>query len=246
MKIERTTLNIALLVDGDNASAAKLCDALIFASGYGQVIVKRIYGDWSKPALAKWKEPAREYSFRLVEALSFVSGKNTSDIMLAIDAMDLLHSKLIDGFCIVSSDSDYTPLAQRIQEEGLLMLGYGESKTPAAFVNSCRKFIFSNKEIEPENKTKLKSGDSPDTTLEKEAHLFDKAYLIAKTEGKEEATLSQIGMAMKKLLPKYKPRRYGCKTLGDIYNRLGKYEVVQTGQKGIYNVVKLTNNDGNK
>lgn len=229
-------LKLAVLVDGDNASNLKLAGALEFASRYGQPIVKRIYGDWSRPSLASWKETAKELSFRLIEALPYVKGKNTTDIALAIDAMDLLHSKNIDVFCIVSSDSDYTLLAQRIREEGLLVLGYGESKTPASFINSCKEFLFSDRQTDV--KPKPGKGDTPETILRKEAHLFDQAYDIAAADDKEEVTLSQIGMAMKKILPKYKPRRYGCKTLGAIYEKLEAYEVIQTGEKSIYNVVR--------
>lgn len=138
-------IKLAILVDADNASVAKLNELIVFATHYGQATVKRIYGDWSRPALSSWKEPAREYSFRLIEALPYVKGKNTTDISLIIDAMDLLHSGSVDGFCIASSDSDYTPLAQRIREEGLLILGYGESKTPESFINSCKDFKFSDK-----------------------------------------------------------------------------------------------------
>lgn len=230
---------VAVLIDGDNASSAKLADVTELASGYGQVIVKRIYGDWSKTSLSGWKEPARELSYRLVEALPYVKGKNTTDIVLVIDAMDLLNSKNIDVFLIASSDSDYTPLAQRIREEGITVIGYGESKTPISFVNSCKKFIFSDRE--PEKNTKSEKGDTPPVLLQKEAELFDKAYEAA-ADGKEEVTLSQIGMAMKRIKPKFKTGRYGCKTLGAIYEKLDKYEVIQTGQKGIYNVVRKKKN----
>jgi uncharacterized protein (TIGR00288 family) len=226
---------VAILVDGDNASSGKLGDVSELASAYGEVIVKRIYGDWSKSALSGWKEPAKEYSFRLIEALPYIKGKNTTDIALVIDTMDLLNSKNIDVFFIAASDSDYTLLAQRIREEGATIIGYGESKTPAAFINSCKKFIFSDRE--PEKNPKAEKGDTPAVLLQKEAELFDKAYDAA-ADGKEEVTLSQIGMAMKKIKPKFKTGRYGCKTLGAIYEKLDGYELIQTGQKGIYNVVR--------
>lgn len=235
---------IAILVDGDNI----FCNpetVLQFVSRYGEATVRRIYGDWSKPSLARWKEPARAYSFRLAEALPYIKGKNTTDIALIIDAMDLLHSGSVEGFCIVSSDSDYTLLAQRAREEGLLVLGCGEGKTSASFVSSCKDFLYSDKQPEEQQEKqqpcsvqpKPVKGDSPGSILEKESHLFSKAYDMASTDGKQEVTLSQLGMAMKKILPKYKPRRYGCKTLGEIYGKLG-YQVIQTGVKGIYNIVR--------
>ena len=245
---------LAVLVDGENISSLKLKEIVDFAARHGSVIVKRIYGDWSKPEMARWKEAAMEYSFRAVEAMPYIKGKNTTDIVLVIDAMDLLNAGNIGGFCIAASDSDYTPLAQRMREEGFLVLGCGESKTPVAFINSCKKFLYLDKEPEEKAKKKDKTkdktkettvfqivqkpekGDTPDVILTKEAHLFDKAF---EAVGKDEVTLSQLGTELKKLFPKYKPRRYGCKTLGDIYQKLEKYEVIQTGIKGIYNTVRL-------
>ncbi|MBF0649256.1 NYN domain-containing protein [Dysgonomonas sp. GY75] len=233
--VENPAQRVAVLVDGDNASSAKLQDVTELAGRYGEVIVKKIYGDWTKTGLSSWKEPAKEFSYRLVEALPYVKGKNTTDMTLVIEAMDLLNSGNIDVFCIVSSDSDYTPLAMRIREEGLIVIGYGESKTPAAFVNSCKRFVFSDQIAQ--SGSNPGKGDTPGILLKKEADLFDKAYELA-IDGKEEVTLSQIGMALKRIRPKFKTRRYGCKTLGAIYERLDGYEVMQTGIKGIYNVVR--------
>jgi hypothetical protein len=124
----------------------------------------------------------------------------------------------------------------RIREEGLIVIGYGESKTPVAFVNSCKKFVYSDQVI-PATDAKPEKGDTPAVLLKKEAALFDTAYELA-FDGKEDVTLSQIGMALKKLKPKFKTGRYGCKTLGAIYEKLDGYEVIQTGVKGIYQVVR--------
>lgn len=226
---------VAVLIDGDNASSAKLQEITEFAGRYGEVIIRKIYGDWSKTSLSSWKEPAKEFSYRLIEAMPYVKGKNTTDITLVIEAMDLLHSGDIDVFFIASSDSDYTSLAMRIREEGLIVVGYGESKTPVAFVNSCKRFVFSDQIAQTDNKSE--KGDTPDILLKKEASLFDKAYELA-IDGKEEVTLSQLGMALKKIKPKFKTKRYGCKTLGMVYEKLDGFDVVQTGVKGIYNVVR--------
>lgn len=119
---------IAILVDGDNASPDKLNEIIQFVSKFGNPIIKRIYADWTKLGMGKWKEPANEYSFRLIEAPSYVSGKNTTDIALIMDAMDILHSDIVKAFCIVSSDSDYTLLAQRIREDGLLLSAMVKAK----------------------------------------------------------------------------------------------------------------------
>lgn len=227
---DKNPISIAILVDGDNATASKLNEVIKFVSSYGAPIVRRIYADWSKTATSQWKEPAKDLSFRLIEAPSYVKGKNTTDIALVMDAMDLIHSGTVNGFCIVASDGDYTLLAQRIREEGLLMLGYGETKTPSAFVNSCRQFAFSDKIPE-----KIKQSDM---LLLKEADLFDKAFETA-ADGKVEVSLSLVGTALKKLKPKFKTSRYGCQTLGAIYQKLDKYELIQTGDKNINNVVRL-------
>ena len=219
---------IAILIDGDNASPDTIGEVIKFVSQYGYPSVKRIYGDCTKSAMAKWIEPAKEFSFRLIEVLVNVKGKNATDIALVIDAMNLLHSGTVDGFCIVSSDGDFTLLAQQIRENGLTVLGYGETKTPGAFVNSCKKFMFSDREHE-----KPLIGEA---LLQKEAALFDKAFEIA-ANGTGEAALSLVGGELKKMMPKLKTKRYGCKTLGAVYQKLNKYELIQTGEKKTKNNV---------
>ena len=128
MKKEKD-LSVAVLIDGDNASSEKMEDVMRFVSRYGAAVVRRIYGDWTKKSLSGWKDAARDYSFRMVQASSFVPGKNTTDIALVMDAMDILHEGRVGCFCLVASDGDYTLLAQRIRESGLTVLGYGEGKT---------------------------------------------------------------------------------------------------------------------
>ena len=231
--IRQEQTNIAVLIDGDNMSADKLGDIISFVSIYGNPIVRRIYADWTKPAMMRWKEEAKVYSFRLVEALSYVGVKNTTDMMLVIDAMDLLHGKTVQGFCIVYSDSDYTLLAQRIREEGLLVLGYGEHKTPVALRNSCHDFRFSDK-AEPI----LPNTNTPKYFIERDCSLFDKAFEVAR-KGEDTVTLSLIGVELKKLMPKYKIKRYGCKTLGQLYVKLGKYELVKVGDKGMGSAIRI-------
>ena len=121
---------IAVLIDGDNLSFERMEDIMGFVSRYGDAVIRRIYGDWTRKALSGWKETAREYGFRLVQASSYASGKNTTDIALVIDAMDILRDGRVDCFCLVASDGDYNPLAQRIREAGLKVLGYGRARLP--------------------------------------------------------------------------------------------------------------------
>lgn len=133
---------IALLVDGDNAPPKLLSLILEEASKYGKVTVRRVYGDWTKPQMNTWKGILNEMAFNPIQKFSYTTGKNSTDSALIIDAMDILRDTLVDGFCIVSSDSDYTGLAKRIREEGIFVMGIGEKKTPNAFVKSCEIFTF--------------------------------------------------------------------------------------------------------
>ena len=136
---------VAVLIDGDNASFEKMEDIMGFVSRYGDAVVRRIYGDWTRKALSAWKGTAREHGFRLVQASSHAPGKNTTDIALVIDAMDILRDGRADCFCLVASDGDYSLLAQRIREAGLKVLGYGEDKTPVSLVRSCSVFLYADR-----------------------------------------------------------------------------------------------------
>src|SRR5919112_2349751 len=133
---------IALLVDGDNAQPKLLSAILEEASKYGKVTIRRVYGDWTTPHMNNWKSSLNELAFSPIQKFSYTTGKNSTDSALIIDAMDILHDELVDGFCIVSSDSDYTGLAKRIREEGIFVMGIGEKKTPNAFVKSCEIFTY--------------------------------------------------------------------------------------------------------
>ena len=137
-KIEK----LAVLIDADNAQPSILDGLLSEIAKYGTANVKRIYGDWTLPRLKGWKEHLLQYSIQPIQQFGYTSGKNSTDSSLIIDAMDLLYSGKFDGFCIVSSDSDFTRLASRIREAGLIVYGFGERKTPKAFVSACDKFIF--------------------------------------------------------------------------------------------------------
>lgn len=229
---QKKDLLIAILIDGDNTSPERMEDIIRFVSRYGTAIVKRIYGDWTRKSLAGWKDVAKEHSFKLIQATSFVSGKNTTDIALCIDAMDILYGGQVNCFCLVSSDSDYTLLAQRFREAGLTVLGYGESKTPLTLVRSCAEFQFSDRK---EGKTAPEN--TPEFFIRHDMDYFDKAFEQA-ANGKDEVTLSLIGGALKKMVPKFKVKRYGCKTLGKLYERLDKYELVKT-DKGVAASVRL-------
>src|SRR3989454_9039610 len=132
---------IAFLGDGDNVNTELLPEMLAEASKYGSVLVRRVYGDWTSPQMNRWKRVLQEHGLVPVQQFANVSGKNATDSAMIIDAMDILHSKLVKGFCLVSSDSDYTRLATRIREAGLFVMGIGEPKTPQAFRQACHVFV---------------------------------------------------------------------------------------------------------
>ncbi len=145
---------IALLIDGDNAQSKFIESMLSEAGKYGKVTIRRIYGDWTGTGLAGWKNQINKYAIRAIQKFAFAKGKNSTDTAMIIEAMDILYSNNVTGFCIASSDSDYTGLAQRIREEGIFVMGIGEAKkTTEAFVNACDIFIYTENlglENEPE------------------------------------------------------------------------------------------------
>ncbi|NJL21859.1 MAG: NYN domain-containing protein [Leptolyngbyaceae cyanobacterium SM1_3_5] len=141
-KGQSNSLKLAVLIDAENASADVIEPLLEEIGKYGTATIKRVYGDWAKLQLSNWKSKAVDFAIRPMQQCSYATGKNSADIALIIDAMDLLHTQKLDGFCIVSSDSDYTPLAIRMREYGLQVFGFGEKKTKQAFVSACDRFIF--------------------------------------------------------------------------------------------------------
>src|ERR1700728_5309909 len=137
-----TSAKLAVLIDADNASSAAIEGLLAEVAKYGTAHVKRAYGDWTGTSLRGWKEQLLDQSIQPIQQFAYTTGKNSTDAAMVIDAMDLLYSGRFDGFCIVSSDSDFTRLAQRIRESGLTVYGFGERKTPKSFVAACDKFIY--------------------------------------------------------------------------------------------------------
>ena len=142
IEAEEPTLRLAVLIDADNAQAAVIEGLLTEIASFGEATVKRIYGDFTSPASSQWKKVLNKHAIKPVQQFAYTTGKNATDSTLIIDAMDLLYTRRFDGFCLVSSDSDFTGLALRIREEVLTVLGFGEQKTPEAFKNACHKFIF--------------------------------------------------------------------------------------------------------
>jgi uncharacterized LabA/DUF88 family protein len=163
---------IAILIDGDNAQANLLPQTLVEAGKYGLVTVRRIYGDWTTSSMNSWKDVLNFHAVQPVQQFRYTVGKNATDSAMIIDAMDLLHSDVVDGFCLVSSDSDYTRLATRIRESGVFVMGIGEKKTPKPFVNACDVFVYTSnlvaehKAVRPlaQKQTQTRRGKKPVST----------------------------------------------------------------------------------
>ena len=228
------TNKIALLVDGDNAPPKLLALILEEASKYGKVTIRRIYGDWTTPQMNTWKTMLNEMAFNPIQKFSYTTGKNSTDSALIIDAMDILHDELVDGFCIVSSDSDYTGLAKRIREGGIFVMGIGEKKTPNAFVKSCEIFTYvENLEVietveaplvKPE-KTKKKKQQKANAKAPVNMSLVNKAFDMSTNESNE-VNIATLGLNIRKLDPSFDSRTYGYKTITSLFSNLPGFEVV--------------------
>lgn len=212
---------IALLIDGDNAQPALIGKILAEAGKYGTITIRRIYGDWTKPNMNGWKETLNNNAIQPMHQFPYTVGKNATDSFMIIDAMDILHSGLVHGFCIVSSDSDYTRLATRIREEGIFVMGIGEQKTPKSFVNACKIFIYTENLTleEPVLKEKaittstVKKDDIqkvPDPTP-----LLKEAFEMAVREDGW-AHLGTMGFHLRQLDPGFDARTYGYKQLSQL------------------------------
>src|SRR5512147_1715303 len=155
---------IAILIDGDNAQSSLLPQMLVEAGRHGQVTVRRIYGDWTTPNMNSWKETLNYHAFQPIQQFRYTIGKNATDSAMIIDAMDLLHSSVVDAFCLVSSDSDYTRLATRIRETGIFVMGIGEKKTPKAFINACDVFVYTENLVSESKAAKARSSRRKSTS----------------------------------------------------------------------------------
>jgi len=211
------TQKLAVLIDADNAQPSIVEGLLAEIAKYGTANVKRIYGDWTGSQLRSWKEVLLLLSIQPIQQFRYTVGKNATDAAMIIDAMDLLYTNKFDGFCIVSSDSDFTKLASRIRESGLVVYGFGEKKTPGPFVSACDKFIYTEVLTSKEDDTlsiKRKSANSlkQDTKL---VNLLRNA-VEASSDDSGWAHLAPMGSTIAKQAPEFDPRNYGYKKLGEL------------------------------
>jgi uncharacterized LabA/DUF88 family protein len=234
------TQKLAVLIDADNAQPSIIEGLLAEIAKYGTASVKRIYGDWTTPYLRSWKEVLLLYSIQPIQQFSYTVRKNSTDAALIIDAMDMLYTNKFDGFCIVSSDSDYTKLASRIREAGLVVYGFGEKKTPEPFVSACDKFIYTevltSKEADAQPIKRKSTNDlKQDTKL---VNLLRNA-VEASSDESGWSHLAPVGSNVAKQAPDFDPRNYGYTRLGELIAATKLFEIeerpVGSGQsKAIY------------
>ncbi|PZV12594.1 MAG: Maebl [Leptolyngbya sp.] len=238
---------LAVLIDADNASADLIESLLKEIAKYGTSHVKRIYGDWTSSRLNKWKDKLNKFAIQPIQQFGYTTGKNATDSALIIDAMDLLYTQNFDGFCLISSDSDFTRLASRIRESGLVVYGFGERKTPEAFISACDKFIYTeilgqletvehvtsaNSAVQDVDKQQPKSSVIPkdEQTLRANKNLIrllKDAYEAVDDEDGW-AHLGVFGAQITKLSSSFDSRNYGYKKLSDLVRATDMFEVRET------------------
>lgn len=226
-------IKLAVLIDGDNIPSAYIKEMMEEIAKYGNPTIKRIYGDWTRPGLAKWKNLLLENAITPIQQYGYTTGKNATDSAMIIDAMDILYSEKVDGFCLVSSDSDFTRLATRLREAGMKVYGIGEKKTPNPFIVACDKFIYI--EILKSHPEENDTGTSEQKSPVKQA--VDKITpqvikLIASTiddlaDDDGWAFLGDVGNLIQKKQPNFDSRNYGFPKLTPLINSIKDFEIDQ-------------------
>lgn len=219
---------IAVLIDADNVSHKYLKYIMDEISNYGTPTYKRIYGDWTKPNLSNWKNDLLNHSVTPIQQYNYTTGKNSTDASLIIDAMDILYSGNVDGFCLVSSDSDFTRLASRLREAGMTVLGMGEKKTPAPFISACNQFKYLEVLlVGPEGEqsgSAVKEGSDDSTDINKLTQTL-KAIIPDLSDEDGWAHLSAVGNVLNRRLPDFDTRNFGYLKLSSFINSLNQFEV---------------------
>lgn len=229
MAIVTENASIAVLIDADNAQAAIINGLLSEVAKFGVASVKRIYGDWTTPNLGSWKNVLLEHSIQPIQQFRYTTGKNATDSAMIIDAMDLLYANTFDGFCIVSSDSDFTRLASRIREAGKRVYGFGEKKTPQPFVAACDRFIYTEVFSVVEN-TDKETTKTPGHKLRQDTKLINLFRTAIEAASNEDgwANLGAVGSNIVKNAPEFDPRNYGYSKLSDLAKAVELFEVDKT------------------
>jgi uncharacterized LabA/DUF88 family protein len=241
---------IALLIDADNSPAGKIDEVLDELANYGVINIRRAYGDWKSRHLNAWEDVLHEYAIQPIQQFAYTKGKNATDAAMIIDAMDLLYTKQLDGFGIVSSDSDFTPLVMRIRANGLKVFGFGEKKTPSPFVSACSKFLYLETLGAPvETDIKVTAAETGSVAapapkavavrlaakeLKSDTRLVSLLRKAVEAGADDEgwAGLGAVGQHISKQAS-FDSRNYGYAKLKDLYQAIGLFEI-QTKDKGVY------------
>jgi uncharacterized LabA/DUF88 family protein len=243
-------LNLAVLIDGDNIPSADVKGFMEEIAKYGNPTIKRIYGDWTKPHLSKWKNILLENAITPIQQYGYTKGKNATDSAMIIDAMDILYSEKVDGFCLVSSDSDFTRLATRLREAGMRVFGIGEKKTPEPFIVACDKFIYieilkyQSDENESEfTESKSSQKNNIDKITPKVINLISSTISdLADDDGW--AFLGDVGNLLQKKQPNFDSRNYGFQKLTPLIKSIKKFDIERReSPKGRFKLIYVKNKE---
>ncbi|ANW96322.1 Maebl [Wenyingzhuangia fucanilytica] len=222
-------IKLAVLIDGDNIPSSPVKEMMEEIAKYGNPTIKRIYGDWTKPNLGKWKDLLLENAITPIQQYAYTSGKNATDSAMIIDAMDILYSEKVDGFCLVSSDSDFTRLATRLREAGMQVIGIGEKKTPTPFIVACDKFIYI--EVLRKGQDKKENNKSADKenidSINPKLIKLIKATISDVSDDDGWAFLGDVGSLIQKKMPSFDARNYGFEKLTPLIKSINEIEIEQ-------------------
>jgi len=233
---EKQNDKLAVLIDADNAQASIIAELLEEISKFGIASIKRAYGDWTTTNLKNWKTHLHKHAIQPMQQFSYTTGKNSTDSSLIIDAMDILHENHLDGFCIVSSDSDFTRLATRIREAGLVVYGFGEEKTPESFTSACDKFIFT------ENlRTRKHVRKTKDDEVKLKEIMIKSINAVSSDDGW--ARLSGVASYITKNITSFDPRSYGYEKYGKLIKSLSYITIdnraFEDGSSNVHIYIKI-------
>jgi uncharacterized LabA/DUF88 family protein len=226
---------LAVLIDGDNIPSRYIQEMMEEITKYGTPTIKRIYGDWTKPHLSKWKGVLLENAITPIQQYGYTTGKNATDSAMIIDAMDILYSDKVDGFCLVSSDSDFTKLATRLREAGLRVYGIGEKKTPSPFIVACDKFIYLEILAPKEDEIKGAKGEKEKVNLEKITPKVIRLLKNSVNDAADEdgwAFLGDVGGLILKKQANFDSRNFGFEKLTPLFKSINEFEIEQRDQTG--------------
>lgn len=221
---------MAVLIDGDNIPSAHVKEMMEEIAKYGNPTIKRIYGDWTRPGLNKWKNLLLENAITPIQQYGYTTGKNATDSAMIIDAMDILYSGKVHGFCLVSSDSDFTRLATRLKEAGMQVIGIGEKKTPNPFIVACDRFIYIEI-LKKQSEEKVEDKEEPnapaiDKITKKDINLIA-ATIRDLSDDDDWAFLGDVGSLLQKKRPNFDSRNYGFEKLTPLIKSINKFEIEQ-------------------